>query len=397
MLRFVGMLPAAPTAAGGKRLAPEIRLMAMALAFRCVASVVGFLAAITIPNYQDQGFSVFQHPSAFWDGFARYDSGWYHGIASSGYAWVPDGRNNLAFFPLYPKLMHYLGRLVGGDQHDFYFAGIAISWLCFVVAIALLYRLARLDLTHDQAIRATTFAAVFPAAYFFGVIYSESLFLMTLVGSVLALRTRHWWLAALAGAAMTATRVNGVMFLPALIVIAWRSSQPQRADRIAAMTAVAAGLLGIGGYSLYNYALSGNPFEWYDSITRWGYHPGGNPVSGILGVAEAVLTRPFDYFSEPLAPYDALNALSAAFGLVTVPFIWKRFGSGYTAIVLLGLLLPLSSGQLEGLGRYTAVLFPISLLLGSLPGETRHTWLVAYCALFFTLGLVLFSNVHPLF
>lgn len=388
---------AAPTATRATSLPTEFRLMGMALVFRCLSSFVGFLATVTFPNYSSQGFSVFHQPSTFWDRFARYDSGWYHGIASDGYAWVAGGRSNLAFFPLYPILMRYVGRLFGGEQYDYYLAGIAISWLAFILAIALLYRLARLDLTDEQAIRATTYAAVFPAAYFFGVVYSESLFLLTLVSTVLALRSQRWFWAAIAGAAMTATRVNGVMFLPALAIIAWRASPANRRDRAAALAAVAAASLGIGLYSLYNYALSGNPFEWYASITRWGYHPGGNPASGILHVVQSLLTRPAAYFTERTAPYDALNALSAVLGLASVPFVWRRFGAGYAAIVLLGLGLPLSSGALEGLGRYTAVLFPLALMLGSLPGETRHTWIVASFTLFFTLGLILFSNVHPLF
>ena len=66
-------------------------------------------------------------------------------------------------------------------------------------------------------------------------------------------------------------------------------------------------------------------------------------------------------------------------------------------MVVLGLLLPLSSGQFEGLGRYCSVLFPLSDLLGSLKGETRHLGLMTGFVLFYTLGLVLFGNVHPLF
>jgi hypothetical protein len=77
--------------------------------------------------------------------------------------------------------------------------------------------------------------------------------------------------------------------------------------------------------------------------------------------------------------------------------VWKRFGTGYAAVIVLGLVLPLSSGQLEGLGRYCAVLFPIALLLGGLEGEARHTWLLASFCLFYSLGLILFGNVHPLF
>jgi hypothetical protein len=381
-----------------RRVPVELRIAIIAIGFRIIGAIVGFLGNVTIPDYQNQGFTVLDRANPFWDRFARYDSGWYYGIATQGYAFVEDGRSNLAFFPLYPKLMGIGGRLLGGNREDFYFAGIVVSWLAFALAMPLVYRLARLDLTREQALRATTYAAVFPSAYFFGVIYSESLFFLALVGTALALRSRLWIPAAAVGAAMTATRVNGVMFVPALAWIAWQSTDGSRRDRIFAMLAVAASLIGIGAYSWFNYRLSGNPFEWYDSITRWGYSPGGNPFTGILAVGEALVTRPMQYLSqEKMAPYDTLNTISAVLALAAVPFVWRRFGFGYAAVIGLGLLLPLSSGQLEGLGRYCAVLFPIPLVLGGLNGEARHTWLIACFVLFYTLGLVLFGNVHPLF
>jgi hypothetical protein len=376
----------------------ELRIMGAAFAFLLVTSVVGFIGTVTIPDYQDQRFTVFREANPFWDRFARYDSGWYHGIASRGYTYVEGGRSNLAFFPLYPQLMGTVGRAFGGAQHHFYLAGILVSWLSFIIAMPLLYRLARLDLPRAAAIRATTYAAALPSSYFFGLVYSESLFLLALVGATLALRTRHWLWAAVFGAALTATRVNGVMFVPALAWLAWRAAGPNRRDRTAALMVAAASLIGIGGYCYFNYRLSGNPFEWYDSITRWNYTPGGNPFAGIYGVTEALIRRPIQYLTqERMAPYDTLNTLSAVLALWTVPFVWKRFGTGYAAVIVLGLVLPLSSGQLEGLGRYCAVLFPIALLLGGLEGEARHTWLLASFCLFYSLGLILFGNVHPLF
>jgi Mannosyltransferase (PIG-V) len=376
----------------------EARIIALALCFRLVGAAVGFIANVAIPDFQDQGFTVMERPNPFWDRFARWDSGWYHGIASKGYEYVEGGRSNLAFFPVYPQLMGTVGRFLGGAQEDFYFAGILITWLSFALAMPLLYRLARMDLAHESAVRATVYAAVFPSAYFFGVVYSEALFLLSLVGAVLAMRSRRWLWAALAAAVMTGTRVNGVMFLPALALIGWDAAQGSRRDRVVALAAAAAGCAGIGAYSAFVYSLSGSPFEWYDSITRWGYHPGGHPLAGLYAIAEQLLTRPYQFIvSEPMAPYDTLNALMATGALIAVPFVWQRFGRGYAAIVLLGLLLPLSSGQYEGLGRYCSVLFPLPILLGSLKGETRHLGLITSFVLFYALGLVLFGNVHPLF
>ena len=376
----------------------EVRIIILALCFRLVGAAVGFLANVTIPDFQDQGFSVMERPNPFWDRFARWDSGWYHGIASNGYQYVEGGRSNLAFFPVYPQLMGVLGRAIGGAQEDFYFAGILISWVAFAIAMPLFYRLARLDLPHDGAVRATVYAAVFPSAYFFGVVYSEALFLLTLVGAVLAARSRQWWWAAAAAAVMTATRVNGVMFLPALALIGWDAAGPSKRDRSLALAASAAGLIGIGGYSAYVYAVSGNPFEWYDSITRWGYSPGGHPLTSLIAIADQLLQRPYPFIvGQPMAPYDTLNALMATGALIAVPFIWLRLGRGYAAVMVLGLLLPLSSGQYEGLGRYCSVLFPLPIWLGSFQGETRHMGLITGFVLFYALGLVLFGNVHPMF
>lgn len=368
-----------------------------ALCLRLVGGTVGFLANVTIPDYQNQGFSVFPEPNAFWDRFARFDAGWYNDIAARGYRYVEGGRSNLAFFPLYPQLMGIGGRLLGGAQQHFYLAGIAISWLSFTAAMVLLYRLALLDLKWDAAMRGVIYAAIFPSAYFFGAVYSESLFLLALVGAVLAMRTKHWALAALAGAAMTATRVNGIMLVPALALIGWQAAGDRRA-RIGALLATLGSCAGIGLYCLYNYQLSGHPFEWFYSIQRWGYYPGGNPLTALTNIAGHLTTEPFRFLTtERMAPYDTLNALMAACALGAVPFVWHRFGAGYAGIVVLGLLLPLSSGQYEGLGRYCSVLFPLPLLLGRLEGQLRQQCLLSGLVLFYTLGLVWFSNVHPLF
>jgi hypothetical protein len=373
------------------------RIVVLALCFRVAGATMGFISNVTIPDYQDQGFTVFERANPFWDRFARYDSGWYYGIASGGYSFVEGGRSNLAFFPLYPLLMRIFGRLFGGAQQDFYLAGIGISWLSFAIAMAFLYRLARLDLPHASAARAVVYATIFPSAYFFGVVYSEALFVMTLVGSALAFRTRNWVIGAIAAAAMTATRVNGVMFLPALAWMGWTVAQTPRERRLA-IAAATAGLAGIGSFCVFNYALSGNPFEWYESITRWGYQPGINPLGGLYAIAHALVTRPMMFITtEQMAPYDVLNAITAAATLAATPFVWKRFGGGYAAVIVLGLLLPLSSGQYEGLGRYSSVLFPLPIFLGSLEGETRHHGMIAGFALFYALGLILFGNVHPLF
>jgi hypothetical protein len=376
----------------------SVRIAVAALCFRLAGAMLGFVANVTIPDYQNQRFTVFAEPNAFWDRFARYDSGWYNDIASRGYQYAQGGRSNLAFFPLYPQLMGIGGRLLGGAQQHFYLAGIAVSWASFIVAMVLLYRLARLDLPHGASVRAVIFASVFPSAYFFGLVYSEALFLLTLVGAVLAIRTRYWLWAIVAGAAMTATRVNGVMFVPALALLAWQAAGDDRRARCWAVAVAVGSCGGIAAYCWFNYQLSGNPFEWYASIQRWDYHPGGNPFASLTRIAVLLFTRPVDFLTtEPMAPYDTLNATMAAFAIATLPFVWRRFGVAYASVILLGLMLPLSSGEYEGLGRYCSVLFPIPLLLGCIRGQVSQLLLLVLMVRVYALGQVLFTNVHPLF
>ena len=59
--------------------------------------------------------------------------------------------------------------------------------------------------------------------------------------------------------------------------------------------------------------------------------------------------------------------------------------------------MPLSSGAFEGLGRYCSVLFPAFIWLASIRSRFVYTSLVVVFALFYTLGLALFTTVRPLF
>jgi hypothetical protein len=377
---------------------PVARIVIVTVALRLATALVAFFAQVTMPAYQDQGFGVYRQRHAFWDNFARYDAGWYHGIARSGYDWVEGGRNNLAFFPVYPMAMRASGFLLGGTPADYYFGGIAVSWVACIAAMVMLYRLARLDVGDDAAERAVLYALLYPFAFFFGVVYSESLFLMLVIGSFYGFRTRRWALGAGAGLLATATRVNGVMILPALAWLAWTHVRDDRKTWRPALVALASVPMGLVAYSAFCYSLSGNPFEWMDSIRRWEYHPGGAPWVGLQTLARELVTQPYHFLVHGrMAPYDTLNGLAAVLALILVPVVWFRLGTAYALFMLANLLLPLSSGQYEGLGRYTSVFFPIAILAATIQQPSFRLLALGISAAFYTLGLTLFVNVHPIF
>lgn len=383
----------------------EIRIALAALGFRLVSSFLALCANLAFPldrRLPDQS-TVWGRPSPFWDAFARHDSGWYFDIARKGYdatAAVDGGRSNIAFAPVYPLLMRYVGRLFGRAPSDVYLGGIVVSWLSFALAMVVLYRLAALDLPRRRAERAVLLTAIFPFAFFFGAVYTESTFLLFTLLSFYGFRTRRWATGGLCGAIATATRVTGIMMWPALAWIAWRVAKPTVRDRASAAAALVVATLGFVGYCAYIYDLTGQPFLWATALTRWGsgYQPGGAPWTAPVDLLHRLLTHPYAFLtSEPMALYDTLYGVTALLFAAAIPFVWRKFGAAYGLFMLMNLYVPLSSGAFEGLGRYCSVLFPAFIWLASIRHRYVYTTLVVVFALFYTFGLALFTTVHPLF
>jgi hypothetical protein len=380
-----------------------VQVALAALAFRVVSAFIGFLVNALFPLAQPrEQFTVFRSTDYFWDAFARWDSGWFYGVARDGYRFVEGGRSNLAFFPVYPMLMRHLGRLMGGAQSDYFIAGVIVSWSAFVAAAVVIYKLAALELRGQGEPRRTVlYLAVFPFAFFFGVVYAESVFLLATMLTFYAMRRSRWLLAAASGAVATATRANGVFMLPALAVLLW----PHRRDR----RALAGGILAIAGaslgyifYSYFVYRLSGSWFEWRNSIVRWDWRPGSvMPWTPLWLVVSATVSDPYGYLtSSPRAVCDLLNSSAAITLVAATPSIVRRFGVpgvAYATLIAINLTVPVSSGSVEGLGRYAAVLFPFPLWLASLRSDAVHRWLPALFGMLYLLCFTLWVKLYPLF
>ena len=393
------------SAASGLSQALAARIVAAALGFRVISCVVAVAANLYLPHAQPDQFTVLRSPNAIWDSFARYDSGWYYQIARHGYRFVKGGPpagvgkpGKIAFFPVYPLLMRWTGRLFGDTPQAVYLGGIVVSWVSFAAAMVALFFLARLDLSPRAAARAVLLAAIFPFSFFFGVVYTEALFLLLTALAFYGFRTRRWILAGIAGALATATRVNGILMLPSLAWIAYRTVDSDRRERALAATALAMVPAGLAAYCLYVYQLSGDPFEWVASIERWGYHVGHEPWRAPLHLIAQLATQPAAYLTtDRMAPYDTLHGLTAISFILLIPFVWRKLGAAYGVFMLLNLWLPLSSGTFEGLGRYCSVLFPAFIWLATFESAGVETALVGGFAVLYAVALSLFTTLHPIF
>src|SRR4029453_9350166 len=230
---------------------PAVRIAVFAVLFRIGSAILAFVINVVFPMYQREQFAMFGQTSPFWDPFTRYDSGWYYDIARDGYdasTAVAGGRSNIAFFPVYPMLMRHVGRLFGRTQGDVFLGGILVAWLSFVLAMVALSFLARLDLPRRGAERAVLLATIFPFAFFFGVAYSESTFLLFTILAFYLFRTRRWMLGGVCASLAIATRTRALVMLPGLAWVAWRSAEATTKDRASAAAGLALATTGFAAY-----------------------------------------------------------------------------------------------------------------------------------------------------
>lgn len=137
----------------------------------------------------------------------QWDGSWYRLVAVEGYA---GNTAKAAFWPLYPWIMDFGSTLTGLSPES---VGYIVSNISFAAALVLLYHLVSLDLNVDVARRTLWALALFPTAFFFNAVYTESLFLLLTVGCLLAARKGNWWLAGAIGLLAALTRSAGIMLL----------------------------------------------------------------------------------------------------------------------------------------------------------------------------------------
>ena len=158
-------------------------------------------------------------PLRLWDGL------WYAYIADTSYGGGMAAK--AAFWPLFPWLMDLGNRATGLPVET---VGYLIANVSFLLALVLLYRLVSLEFEPEIARRTVVAIAFFPTALFFSAVYTESLFLLTVVGALLAARLGNWWVAGIVGALAGLTRSYGVLLLLpfAVLFLQQRGWRPHR-------------------------------------------------------------------------------------------------------------------------------------------------------------------------
>ena len=308
------------------------------------------------------GQVLFNAQWSFFRLFIRWDAGWYGSVAEFGYR--PGGiyeQTNVAFFPLYPLLVRAVFRLT---HMSLVAAGLTVSLVCFTVALVVFYDLVARRYGEAVARMSTLLLAFNPFGLFFGLMYTESLFLLLSVLTFWLIDRRWWWWAAVAAAAGSATRSVGVA-LAAIVVASW---MVEHRDLVLAkakrrwlgygLTVLGLGAISVSGlllFSLYLWQHNHDFLGYVHAVRYWGRTGVSNLWPQLHGAVHELLHHPpYAVVFEYLVWYGSLGAGLVGLGLL----LWQR--DWWLAIfVAMGLAAPLLSGTVGSINRYTMVLFPL--------------------------------------
>jgi len=285
------------------------------------------------------------------------DAAHYLDLAREGYLKAPFDINNyrsqkFAFFPLHPLLLWLLGHIT----KDVVLWGAFLCNAFFFVALVLLYKLTLAFGYEESVARRTIFyLAVFPASYFFSMPFTESLFVLLTVASFYAARREHWWAAGVIGLLASATRLTGVMLLPSLLVLSWQMYRSLQVRKILGLLLIPFGLF---GYMFYSWWLSGDALAFKHAAEAWQR----KPSLFFLGPLIKYLIHPHTIVEAWNT--HLLNAGAALLCFVCIYILARRREWALALYTFMSVAVPLSSGILQSLERYTLGFFPVFIALG---------------------------------
>lgn len=331
--------------------------------------------------------------------WANFDGVHYLTIAEKGY--VGTGLIQ-AFFPVFPLLMKSLTWVTSNAL----ISGLLIANGAALLLIIAWYYFLRRSFKAPTAWLGVFILLLFPTSFFFGAVYSESLFLGLVIACFIAADRRQWWLAALIAAVASATRIVGVLLVPALLVElyvqrTWEGSRrvkiiglPKKVDTPAVIQLIkhalsqldrflarswrqgiiiSVGVLGLVAYMSYLSAYFNDPLYFLHVQAEFG---SGRQETVVL-LPQVIwrylkimwLYRPFDLRYFVFAQEFVLSILTLVGLAVSLKYV--RFS--YVVFALGAYLIPTLTGTFSSMPRYVLVCFPVMILLTKLLENRRWT------------------------
>jgi len=356
-------------------------LLGLFLVWRAALLLVAFLGMSFAPfklDYLGGGQDLYLKNSLLW-GWANFDGVHYLAIAKQGYLQFQQ-----AFFPFYPLMI----RSLAGFFKNYLFSGLLISHLAFLAALFLFHQLIRLDFKEKTAKRSLFYLLIFPTAFYFGSVYTESLFLMLVLGSFYAARKRKWLLAGVLGGMAGATRFVGIFLFPALVIEWWQEKNGnKKKNKLADLLPLSFIFLSLLTYMYYLQRTTGDPLYFIHVLSIFGPQRTGGRVILLYQVFWRYLKMICTTKADVLYFAVWLELIGSLLFLFLTIFSYFRLRLSYFVFMFLAYITPTLTGSFSSMPRYVLVLFPGFIALSLLAEKCR--WLrIVYPAFAIILTIV---------
>ena len=374
--------------------------------WRVALFLVAFLAIYFIPKWggwfpnEDRVLIPTKLPPWIW-GFGNFDGIHYLKIMQDGYKAI----FSQAFFPLYPLLGRVLTLVnvftprnfqldtnIFVDPAYFYNAFI-LSNVLFIPALYYLYKLFRLDYSEKTAFSAIILLLVFPTSFYFGAIYTESLFLLLVVLSLYLSRKKNYLLAGIFAALASATRILGlslfvVLFIEIISDIKARHLIVKSGQFVKSIFGLLIAPLGTAAYMVYLKIATGDWLYFLTAQPSFGAERSAKPFI----LLPQVIYRYFKIFTSSSVPSLQYFTAVNEFFLTLIPLtlllvFFKKIRLSYWLFAIICLVTPTLTGTLSSMPRYALMAFLLLPLVVEKTGK-YYKYLVF---LFLILGVILVS------
>ncbi len=323
--------------------------------------------------------------------WSNFDGAHYLKIAELGYGFERRTDMDYAFFPVYPwavRTFNIFGNYLA--------SGLFLSHLFFILALFYLYKLIILDYKPKIAKSTIYLLLFFPTAFFFGSVYSESLFLLLAVLSFYFSRKNNFFLACLFAGIASATRVTGIFLWPALIYEFWQVyGKEVKVWLTPSIVWLLVPPIGLISFLRFQFLQTGDPFFFVNYQTD---------LAGMAGNKLILLHQVFfRYFKmiifmdhmDPLFFTVLLELACSTLIVLVLIFSIKKMRPSYWIFTFLSFLLPTFVGSFSSMPRFTLVLFPIFISL-ALWLERNHPYFkyayYLFCIIFTAFAVIFFTR-----
>ena len=320
--------------------------------------------------------------------WANFDGEHFLSIAIFGYKQLEQ-----AFFPIYPLLINFFTHPFHTNLFTTILASIIIGLIIsngsFLISLILLFELLNLDYSKKISYLSIIVLLLFPTSFYFGALYSESLFLLLTVASFYFARKKRWFEASMLGALSSATRIFGILLFPALLIEAMQ--QKVSLKKMMWLILIPSGL---GLYMIFQYVNFGDPLAFYNLQKL----VGEQHQSGII-----LLPQVYYRYTKMILTVDRYNPIYQTilleflvgifFFLLPIYGYLKKIRASYLFYAITGFLLTTVQGSFSSLPRYVVILFPsfliLAIVVNKLPKLLKGI-LIIVCILLLSMEATLF-------